>query len=216
MLPGDLCILCRVVSAIVNGVRDGILDPLNQTAIHSETEDRGEITLGNAISRIDARRVSKLGNDVAMANDDSIGISVFGGHGSQLTSEHSQLVRKVFRPRASLCPGPLHRSLHGGFIHPNFVRLSAFPVVARREIVLRRRSLLCADDRCQNDDRSDHEEDEVPIRFHGFSTISLIQCVIFDTRPRTPCLNSCGRIRWDQSRKRTLPGDAFDQTLRIH
>src|SRR5215471_426240 len=69
VLPGDLGVVWRVVTAIGNVVLHWISNVLDQATVDCQTQQGGEVTLSNAIGGIDACRVSKLRYDVSPAQN---------------------------------------------------------------------------------------------------------------------------------------------------
>src|SRR4051812_47476155 len=66
VLPGDLGVVRRIVTAIVNVASDGVVDVLNQIALHGQAANDREKTLGNAIDRIVGFGIAKLRDDVSV------------------------------------------------------------------------------------------------------------------------------------------------------
>src|SRR5207248_1293870 len=72
VLPGDLRVVRRVVTAVADGLADRVLDALDEAAVDGQTEEGGQVTFGDAVGRIDGPRVAELGDDVAVAKDEAV------------------------------------------------------------------------------------------------------------------------------------------------
>src|ERR1700686_2528881 len=100
LLPGDLRIVWRVVTAIRRVLLHWIMHALDHAAIDGQSAQRGEKTFRDAVSRIDPVCIAPFGKDVAMANDYPIGLAAHFRQRPKHAAKRLDLRGKVRRDRA--------------------------------------------------------------------------------------------------------------------
>ena len=135
MFPGDLLIVRRVITAISGVLFHRIMHALDHSAINGQTAQRGKKALRDAVSRIDPLCVAPFSHDVAMTNDDPIGVTAHLWQSAEHTAKGFDLRGKVRRDRAGLRLGISHRLLKQRGIHAYVFRPLPLPTIAGRWVI---------------------------------------------------------------------------------
>src|ERR1700674_4134612 len=120
LLPGDLRVVCRVVTTIGRILFHWIMHTLDHAAIDRESAQGGEKTFRGTIRRIDPLGVAPFSDDVTMANDDPVGLAAHLRQWPKHAAKRLDLRGKVPRDRAGLCLRISDRLLKQRAVHPNF------------------------------------------------------------------------------------------------
>ena len=103
------------------------MNALDHSAIDSQPAERGEKTLGDAVSRIDTVRVAPFGGDVTMPNDDPVRVAAPLWQRAEHAAKSLDLRRKIRRDCARLRLRVSQRLIEQRTVHADFFRLASQP-----------------------------------------------------------------------------------------
>ena len=93
--PGDHPVVDRFVSAVLDQIRDRIVEAWNESGLQGDGGDRRQHALRHAVGRIGPQRVAELRDDVAVSDDEPVGAGALGRNRAEQLAIGDFLIGKV-------------------------------------------------------------------------------------------------------------------------